>query len=87
MYYYGKIFPNIDAALGLIREAGTYDQIVNGIHRFEDEMAAECIAVPIFVQRFAYPHNTKFEGFQTYPSNLCGIIDPQGMALVRPRTQ
>jgi peptide/nickel transport system substrate-binding protein len=87
MYYYGKVFPNIDAALKLIREAGTYDQMVNGIHRFEEAMAGECIAIPLFVQRFAYPHNTKFEGFQTYPSNLCGIIDPQGMARVRPRAQ
>jgi peptide/nickel transport system substrate-binding protein len=83
MYYYGKIFPNIDAALGLIREAGNYDQIVSGVHRFEDAMAAECIAVPIFVQRFAYPHSTKFEGYQVYPSDLGGIIDPQGMAQVR----
>jgi peptide/nickel transport system substrate-binding protein len=87
MYYYGKVFPNIDASLNLIREAGTYDQMVNGIHRFEEAMAAECIAIPLFVQHFAYPHSTKFEGFQTYPSNLCGIIDPQGMSQVRPKAQ
>jgi peptide/nickel transport system substrate-binding protein len=87
MYYYGKKFPKIDAALDLVRKAGNYEQIVNGIHQFEEAMAEECIAIPTFVQQFAYPHTTKFVGFQVYPSNLCGIIDPQGMSQVRPASQ
>ena len=85
MYYYGSVFQDIDVALKVIREAGTYNQIVRGIHQFEEAMARECIAVPLFVQYFAYPHNTKFEGFMVFPSDLCGIIDPQGMASVRPK--
>ncbi|AEF86883.1 bacterial extracellular solute-binding protein, family 5 [Treponema primitia ZAS-2] len=84
MYYYGIPFADIDASLLTIKEAGTYDQIVVGIHQFEEAMAAECIAIPIFVQHFAYPHNTKYVGFEVYPSDLGGIIDPQGMANVRP---
>jgi peptide/nickel transport system substrate-binding protein len=80
MYYYGppeKPFTDIDAALDLIKKAGTYDQIVTGVHAFEEAMAKECIAIPLFVQHFAYPHNVKFQGYKVFPSNLCGIIDPE----------
>jgi peptide/nickel transport system substrate-binding protein len=80
----GKInSPELDAIVTAARHAVTKEEAKAKVFEAQEWFAEEFPVVPLYVQTFKLAYNSNlFEGFELYPSNLQGLVDPNSLSKV-----
>jgi peptide/nickel transport system substrate-binding protein len=75
--------PELDEIITAARHAVTREEAREKVFEAQEWLVNEMPVMPLYVQTFNLAYNSdKFEGFELYPSNLQGLVDPLSLSKV-----
>lgn len=75
--------PEVDQLLQEAKFAPTMEEAKAKVFEFQEWFIEEYPVVPVYVQLFNLAYNQdKFDGFELYPSDLQGLVDPNSLTKV-----
>lgn len=78
--------PQLDELLKAAKHATSKEESKQKIFEFQKWFVNEFPVVPLYVQQFNLAYNQdKFEGFELYPSDLQGLVDPNSLVKVHKK--
>ncbi len=70
----------LDSYMENARFSANEEVMLENLYAFQEEFIEEMPVVTLYVQQYNFAYSNDFGGFEVYPSDLKGLVDPQSLS-------